>query len=397
MGYKGKKLLVQGAGRGHLGLIQAAKEMGIYTIVTGMPGNYPCTPLADKICYADIKDKQAVLRIAQDEGVDGIVICCSDTGLQTVGYVCDQMNLSGISENSAVLCADKSLMKDRLMKSKVRTAKYMRIYQEVDIQECIDTLRFPMIVKAVDLQGSRGIYIVKNVEELTVNFRKVMNDTAKDHCIVEEFIEGNEFGAQAFVYNGEILFVLPHGDQTIMCQTAVPIGHYMPLEMNEEILEDVQEQAEKAIRALKLDNCAVNIDFIEKEGKAYIIELTGRVGANCLPELTSNYWGVNYYSMIIAMALGGNPKEIFEKRNTKPCCTMAKMLKSTQSGIVKQISHSANSPDCNAILFVTAGSEVRAFTNCNDAIGQIVVTADDYDTCCEKIEEYVKNMHIIIN
>ncbi|WP_297677991.1 ATP-grasp domain-containing protein [uncultured Bacteroides sp.] len=397
MGYKGKKLLVQGAGRGHLGLIQAAKEMGIYTIVTGMPGNYPCTPLADKICYADIKDKQAVLRIAQDEGVDGIVICCSDTGLQTVGYVCDQMNLSGISENSAVLCADKSLMKDRLMKSKVRTAKYMRIYQEVDIQECIDTLRFPMIVKAVDLQGSRGIYIVKNVEELAVNFRKVMNDTAKDHCIVEEFIEGNEFGAQAFVYNGEILFVLPHGDQTIMCQTAVPIGHYMPLEMNEEILEDVQEQAEKAIRALKLDNCAVNIDFIEKEGKAYIIELTGRVGANCLPELTSNYWGVNYYSMIIAMALGGNPKEIFEKRNTKPCCTMAKMLKSTQSGIVKQISHSANSPDCNAILFVTAGSEVRAFTNCNDAIGQIVVTADDYDTCCEKIEEYVKNMHIIIN
>lgn len=397
MDYKNKKLLVQGAGRGHLGLIQTAKEMGVCTIVTGIPGNYPCTPLADKICYADIKDKQAVFRIAQDEEVDGIVICCSDTGLQTVGYVCDQMNLSGISENSAVLCADKSLMKDKLMKSKVRTAKYMRIYQEVDIQECIDTLRFPMIVKAVDLQGSRGIYIVKNVEELTVNFRKVMNDTAKDHCIVEEFIEGNEFGAQAFVYNGEILFVLPHGDQTIMCHTAVPIGHYMPLEMNEKVLEDVQEQAEKAIRALKLDNCAVNIDFIEKEGKAYVIELTGRVGANCLPELTSNYWGVNYYSMIIAMALGGNPKEIFEKRNSKPCCTMAKMLKSKQSGIVKQISHSANTPDCNAILFVTVGSEVRAFTNCNDAIGQIVVTADDYDACCEKIEEYVKNMHIIIN
>lgn len=397
MSYKGKKLLVQGAGRGHLGLMQTAKEMGVYTIVTGMPGNYPCTPLADKICYADIRDKQAVLKIAQKERVDGIVICCSDTGVQTVGYVCDKLKLSGISEKSAVLCADKSLMKERLMEYGVRTAKYMKICQEADILECANSLHFPMIVKAIDLQGSRGIYIVRDTEELVTNFHKVMNDTTKDYCIVEEFIEGNEFGAQAFVYNGEILFVLPHGDETIMCQTAVPIGHYMPLDMGVEILSDARIQAEKAIRALELGNCAVNIDFIEKEGKAYIIELTGRVGANCLPELTGNYWGINYYRMIIAMALGGNPKEIFEERSVMPHHTMARMLNFTQSGIVKQISYPENTPETNAVFFITIGSEVRAFTNSNDAIGQIVTVATDHNACRKQIEEFVKDIDIVIH
>lgn len=33
-----------------------------------------------------------------------------------------------------------------------------------------------------------------------------------DSYIIEEFIEGEEFGAQAFVYRGKVQFILPHGD-----------------------------------------------------------------------------------------------------------------------------------------------------------------------------------------
>lgn len=40
-----------------------------------------------------------------------------------------------------------------------------------------------------------------------------MKLTKRSYCIVEEFIEGWEFGAQAFVYNNEVLFVMPHGDR----------------------------------------------------------------------------------------------------------------------------------------------------------------------------------------
>ena len=57
---KGKKLLVQGAGRGNLGLVKTARSHEVYTITTGLGGEYPCNPFVDKICHADISDPDAV-------------------------------------------------------------------------------------------------------------------------------------------------------------------------------------------------------------------------------------------------------------------------------------------------------------------------------------------------
>lgn len=390
---KGKRLLVQGAGRGHLGLMRTAKRLGVYTVVTGLPGDYPCIPLADKVCEGNIADPDAILEIARAENVDGAVICCSDTGLRAIGRVCDAMGLCGISERSAVLCSDKKLMKEALVANDVRTARYHTICDSESLEHALRMLEFPLILKATDLQGSRGIYIVRSEIELREAYDEIKKLTRKAYCILEEFIEGREFGAQAFVFHGDVAFVLPHGDETIMCGTAVPVGHYMPVELSAEVEADAIRQAKSAIRALGLDNCAVNIDFIEKEGKAYIIELTGRVGANCLPELTSNYWGIDYYEMIIAMALGEDPLRVFGARSGKPNATVARMVKADNGGIFE----SAIGVDIDGLStewFVRPGSEIRRFTNCNDAIGQIIVIGTDIEDCNRKIEEYLRTLEI---
>ena len=391
---RGKKLLIQGAGRGHLGLIKTAKRNGIYTIVTGMPGNYPCIPLADKICYADITDKKRILQIAREEMVDGILICCSDTGLETVGYICDQLGLKGITEVAAKMCSDKMLMKKALIDNNVRTARFLVINNEMEILTISEKLNYPLILKATDLQGSRGIYVVHTEDELIASYKEVMEQTKQSYCIVEEFIEGREFGAQAFVYNGEVIFILPHGDETFMCRTAVPVGHYMPFDVDNTLHEDIELQARLAIKALQLDNCAVNIDFIEKDGKVYIIELTGRAGANCLPELTGNYWNIDYYEMILSAALGGDPKLVFDNRPNYTSATCAQMIKSAYTGIVKSLSYSNTDSNIAVDLFISEGSTIRTFTNCNDAIGQIICTGNTLDECRQKINSLLKNFKI---
>ena len=40
---------------------------------------------------------------------------------------------------------------------------------------------------------------------------------------------GEEFGAQAFVLDGEVQFILPHGDYVFQGDTGVPIGHLPPM------------------------------------------------------------------------------------------------------------------------------------------------------------------------
>lgn len=392
---RGKKLLVQGAGRGNVGIVKAAKENGVFTIVTGLGGDYPCSVLADKECYADITDCEAVVKVAIDNKVDGAVICCSDTGLRAVGRCNDMMNLCGITENSATLSSNKYMMKELLLANDVRTAAFRKVYSKDDLQKAVVELGFPVIIKAVDLQGSRGINIVKSPDLLIQSFDNVINQTHEEYCIVEKFLTGREYGAQSFVYDGKVLFVLPHGDETIMCKTAVPVGHYIPLDMSEALLEDTSLQVTKAIKALGLDNCPVNVDLIEVNGKAYIIELSGRVGANCLPELVSNYFGINYYEMILYMVLGENPITLFEQRK-EPSATMARMVESDKSGVVGSIMI-PGLPDTEISMFVKEGNEIRKFTNSNDAIGQVVVKGVSLEKCREMIDKAMNSIIIRLN
>ena len=392
MELRGKKLLVQGASRGNLGLVKTAKEYGVYIIMTGLGGDFPCNPYADKFCYADISDPDAVLKVAQDESVDGVVICCSDTGLQAVGRCNDVLGLAGITEKAAVTSVNKLLMKEKLTEAGVQTARYLKVSSESELEYVVEEIGFPMIVKATDLQGSRGINIVRKKTNLLEAYKDTMSLTKKDYCIIEQFIEGKEFGAQAFVYKGEVLFVLPHGDETIMCKTAVPIGHYMPYEITKELYEDTRKQVINSIKAIGIDNCAVNVDLIEKDGKAYIIELTGRVGANSLPELTSNYYGINYYEMILAVCLGESPLPIWGKRE-KPMATLARMMKSDKNGVVANVIV-PKMKDADIHLFIHKGSLVREFTNSNDAIGEIIVKGDTMVKCEKLMSNVLKKLVI---
>ena len=387
-----KKLLVLGGARAQLALIKEAKKMGIYTVVVGIAGDYPGYKIADEYIPVDIFDKKKVLETAQQMDINGVSMVCSDFGLSTVGYICDKMGLSGLSEYSAEVSSNKLKMKELFEKEQVRTAKYIKVKVENDAIKASQILSFPLIVKAVDLQGSRGIYICKDLQSLMDCYRKSIEESRVDYCIVEEYLVGEEFGAQAFVYNGEVLFVLPHGDKTIAINsTRVPLFHYVPyMEDDIDMNKKVDSICRKAIKALALDNCAVNIDLILKDGEPYVIEVAGRAGANCLPELVSAKYGINYYQMIIRCAIGDNPMGYFETGTEISNAVMTKMIFSNKDGIIDDIAYCP--PEIQ--LFVKAGDTVREFTNSRDYIGQTLCIDRNIRNCENRIREWESQLKI---
>ena len=62
-----KKLLINGAGRGYLGIIKAAKNVSAYTIVTVKAGQ--CL-LGANTTYPEVHPDE-VLKVAEQEDVDG--------------------------------------------------------------------------------------------------------------------------------------------------------------------------------------------------------------------------------------------------------------------------------------------------------------------------------------
>jgi len=367
-----KKLVILGAGIYQVPLIKKAKEMGIYTIVVSYKGNYPGFKLADKVYYEDTTDYEKVLKICRNEGVDGIVTTGTDVPVITVGKVCDELGLCGISYESAMIATNKLLMKDKFIEHGVRTAKHMKAHNYEEALTAYETLSKPVIFKAVDSSGSRGIVKVETKDQIQAAFEEIRKVTKLDYFIIEEFLEGVEFGAQAFVYNNELQFVLPHGDIVFQSRTGVPIGHYAPYEeLTDELMLDISKQIKNSIVAMNLNNCALNIDFMLKDGEVYVLEIGGRAGATCLVELVSIYYGYDYYEKIINCSLGIN--EVFESNESNANASI--LLMSEEDGVIEKI---INNNEFNENIIDISfdneeGDTVRKFTVGPDRIGQIIV------------------------
>lgn len=391
-----KKLMVLGAGFPQVRLINAAKEMGFRTVVCSIPGSYPGFAAADEISFTDISDPEAVLSAARAFRADGIATCCLDTGVRALGYACGKLGLPGLTEAAAVCSSDKLSMKQAFTAAGVNTARFYEVRDSGSLSEALEKLTMPVIVKAVDLQGSRGIYICRTADQAYEKLPLVLAASRRDCCVVEEFIEGRELGAQAFVYHGRVLFVLPHGDETYLAGTNVPIGHYVPVDADKETVAAVEEQVRRAIAAVGLDNCAVNVDLIVKDGRAYVIELTGRAGATCLPETVGLWYGLDYYKMIAAMAVGDDPTVLFNGRKNSFTANASRMLLSERSGVVKQIDDRVvRDRDLYELsLIVKEGDRVEKFTNAKDRLGQIIVTGPDREACFRRLDEIQTQLFI---
>jgi len=394
-----KKIMILGATLTQIPLIKKSKELGYNAIVASIDGNYPAFDYADEICYVDITDPEAVLEKAKELKIEGIATCCMDTPVRALGYVCEKMGLKGLSSRSASLCNNKLLMKQAFMDNGVNTARYLKIESEEELENSFNTLEFPLIIKAVDLQASRGIYVAHTPAEARNGYIKAMQLTHQKFCIIEEFIVGEEFGAQAFVYHGEVLFVLPHGDYTFYTNAAMPVGHFAPLELPREVITLAEEQAKKAIKAVGLDNCAVNIDMIYKEGKVYMIELTGRAGATNLCELVGIYYGVDYYKMISMMAMGEDPNNIFNNRASFTTPVASKFVMSNKTGVLKEIidnNDMQNENICEYVIHVKKGESINKFADGKDRIGYIIVKGKSTPECLQSIDKFLENIEIVL-
>ena len=401
MNLKGKRLLILGAGRGQIGLYRAAKEKGNTTNAGTMPDNNPpCIPLADEVCYMNIIDPDEVESKTRDLQFDGVATCCLDRGLKALGRLCDRRSLPGYSESTATLCADKLAMKRRLMEHGVNTAEYAEVSNVEELAEAVDAIGgYPVIIKAVDLAGSMGINKAFNEKEAIRGFKNSMDATRRSHVIVERLLQGREFGAQAFITDGKVLFVMPHGDILYHSSTDVPVGHYVPFDCPAEMADKITAETEKAIKALGLDNCAVNIDFIEEDGKVYVLELSGRIGANGLPEVVSAHFGIDYYRMVVLASLGMSVRELWDSRDGNEAAMSSMVVSPDKEGTLRDIEYKGDSnlPGVFEInLFAKPGSHVSRFSNSSHCLGQIVTVGGNVRECRRTINEVTKNLNIII-
>lgn len=367
------KLMILGAGVYQVPLIKKAKEMGYEAIVVSPMGRYPGLAIADSVVDCDTRDKEAVLSAAIEFGIDGIVTTGTDVAVPTIGYVVDCLNLHGTGFESSLKSMNKSMMKRCFLEHGIHTADYRVVQSFDELKRVATEIGYPLMVKAVDSSGSRGITKVESLSGLQVAFEESLSVSQVPYVIAEQYLSGYEIGAQAIVHGDEVKEVFLHSDIVTPPPISVPVGHAMPLEISESISEKTKTLIINAVKALGIRDTISNVDVMIVNDEPYILEIGARMGATCLPENISIYAQIDAYECLVNLALGLKPKL---KVNQHKQPNAALLFCSDKTGIVKKIdipdSIYQNENLVDLSLDIEVGSNISKFNVGPDRIGQII-------------------------
>lgn len=390
-----KKMMILGAGVYQAPLIRAAKNMGLYTIVASVPGRYPGFALADKVYRVNTVDREAVLAAARAENIAGICTSGTDTAVATIGYVCEKLGLSGLSAQAAAKATDKALMKEAFLEKGVSTARFFKVSSLEEAKAAACKLGYPVVVKRVDSSGSRGITVVPGEEGMEQAWQEALECSWKEYALVEECLKGTEIGVDGVVQHRKLVFLAPHEKQVYKSsRITIPAGHAFPYHCSERLQREIARQMQLAVDALGLDNCSVNADVFVDGERVFIIELGGRTGATCIPELISTYYGFDFYEKILQNALGIELSFALAREGT-PC--MARLLMSPVNGTITRIDEAGlervRREGAVVALDYPVGQPVEAMANGTNRIGHVIVRTDQK----EELEDTLSRVYSCID
>nr|WP_051527244.1 ATP-grasp domain-containing protein [[Eubacterium] cellulosolvens] len=377
-----RKIMILGAGIYQVPLILKANEMGLHTIVVSYRGNYPGFALADEVCYLDTTDSAAVLKEAERLQIDGIATTGTDVAIQTLGLVCDSLQLRGISAGAASVLTDKLAMKEMFLKGGVPSTVFRGVHSYEAALDAARRIGFPVMMKACDVSGSRGITMVHREEELRPAFEASAAASHTTHYIVEKVAAGTEIGLDAFVYKGKVRLCLPHRKEVCHAgNITIPAGHAFPFRCSPLLLERLETALQKIVDTSGADNCAINCDIMIDGDELHILEAGGRCGATGIPELIRLHTGIDYYETILRCALG-DPCT-FTPTASDPC--MSRLLFSPVSGNIvsvdeEKIREIAAASGAEISLDYGVGDHLPQVHDGTDRVGQIILHTDDRST-----------------
>lgn len=200
MHFKDKKLLILAGASVHVKLVEAAKELGVYTIVTDYLVDSPAKLIADEAWDLNIYDVDSIVKKCIEEGVDGVISCYIDPCQRAYQEICEKLDCYCYGTREQFY-----KMTDKIAFKKMCIENGVGIIPEYSINDVKSgNVEFPVFVKPVDSRGSRGQSVCNNFEELNKAIRLARTDSSNGQVIIEKYIENaHEFQVTYFYIDGK--------------------------------------------------------------------------------------------------------------------------------------------------------------------------------------------------
>lgn len=392
-----KKILLLGGSAQQVVAIETAKRLGYYTVLcdflTDNPGQYH----ADSFYLVSTTDKEAILKVAQEEKIDGILAYASDPAAPTAAYVAEKMSLKTNPYTSVETLCNKDQFRRFLSENGFNTPQANGYSTVEEAKKDINRYRLPVIIKPVDSSGSKGATVLNGLDGLEEALEFAFSFSRSKRIIVEEFIEKKHpylIGGDIFVCDGKVVLwglLNCHRDSNV--NSLVPVGKSYPLELEDEDVQRVKDTLQSMADKLGIQFGAMNVELIiDKSNRVWPIDVGPRNGGNMIPDLLGMIFDVDIVEMTVKSAMG-EPIEC--KINDGKPFYATHNLHSDKDGRFDCIEFSEDIEKyiIRKNVYKQPGDAVEFFDNAAKALGIVFFKFDNQ----EEMNKYLQNINNHIN
>lgn len=390
------KALVLAGQYAQIQLINELKSRGYYVILADYTKEPVAKKYADKFYRTSTLDVDAIREIAKTEEVDFLITACTDQALLTVARVSEDLNLPCyIDYKTALNVTNKAYMKKVFEENNIPSSRHI-ILHELE-EEKISHLKYPLIVKPVDCNSSKGVKKVYNFEECKRAFEDAVNFSRTNTAIVEEFVTGIEISVDIQVVDGETHILAVSKSEKIADDNKFVIfrGGY-PVKEAESIIEKIEDTAQKIVDAFGLKNTPMLMQALTDGEDLSVLEFSARTGGGVKYILIKKASGFDVIKAVVDLTVG--KKVSFDGINPEAKYFMNEFIY-CKPGTFDHFEGFQELKDKGVMedyyLFKSKGVILDSVENSGDRIGGFTVCADTEEELYRRHNEVVKNIKVI--
>ena len=399
---KRKKLMLLGGIRYLLPVIKAAHEQGYYVITADYLPDNIAHKYSDEYVNVSIVDKEAVLKVAQEKQIDGIMSFGVAPGVVAASYVQNKMGMPSFGPFESVeILQNKDKFRAFLTENGFNVPWAFGFSSKKEAWLARDKFSYPLIVKPTDSAGSKGCTRVDSEEKLMSAIEYAFKYTIGGHIIIEEFLEkkGCSSDTDSYAQDGKLKFVSFSAQRFDANATNpyTPAAYSWPSTFTKEEEEYLTKEIQRLITLLGMKTSVFNIETrVSPNNKPYIMELTPRGGGNRLCEMLRYATGVDMITAITRAMVGDEPDVIEQKPYNGHWAEVILHAEKDGEFVGLQIDSALPAEIVEEDLWVKPGDFVHGFEAANDAIGTLVLRFENAEELEKAIAAPNRWLNVII-
>lgn len=378
-------------------LKEECRKQGYYVITTGNMPKLMAHKYADEYIQTDYSDYEAILKIVKEKGISHVITCANDFGCLTSAYVDDKMGWHNHDTfANAQLLHHKDLFKEYIQ-SKGYPTPYSKVYtaKEDAVAFVNNEAEYPIIIKANDLTGGKGIMKAENEEEALGAIENAFKKSRSKHILIEPFITGNQQTFVSFLHNKKVI-------ATSSCDSYSWINPYLiqAETLPAKDIEDVQPLLVSIIEEMAHDlNLADGIfafQYIRQGKNIQIIEMMRRPFGNQFLVLVEKSSGFPWHHAQIVAETGGD-WSFLDKLNLTNlpksyCGHYGVMI--NRNGVLKKWSIPENIEKYITKKFVMKKSGDVIEDHLNERVAFLHFAYDNYEKMLKEVPLYLNQIEV---